>query len=78
MPVFTLRTGADVRDKIDWEGGVCGAIDSGLEAADLPAPYRVDFAEIQAAYRHLDTLCTAFYNALPDQEQGDPPCAPSA
>ena len=68
MPVFRLLTGDDVRQKIDWEGGLLGAIDSGLEAQDLPEAYRPDFAEIQRVYARLDELCTSFYSALPQED----------
>ena len=68
MPAFRLINGEDVREKIDWEGGLLGAIDSGLEAQDLPEEYRTAFNTIQRAYVLLDRMCTRFYDSLP---QGD-------
>jgi hypothetical protein len=65
VPEFTLRTGEDVRETIDWEGGICGAIDWGLDPSDLPERYRAGWTEICQVYAHLDQLCTAFYGALP-------------
>ena len=65
MPSFPLDTGEDVRDKIDWEGGICGALDWGLTADDLPLPYRDAWKQIADLYARLDELCTEFYAQLP-------------
>ena len=68
MPIFPLGDGFDLRDKIDWEGGVIGALEWGLETTDIPARYRGDWAEIAELYRHLDERCTTFYEGLPESE----------
>ncbi|NUQ99450.1 MAG: hypothetical protein HOY79_23810 [Streptomyces sp.] len=65
MPIFPLDTGHDVRDKVDWEGGVIGALEWGLDADDLPEQYRADWRVIAELYRQLDERCTAFYDGLP-------------
>lgn len=65
MPILPLDTGYDLRDKIDWEGGVIGALEWGLDADDLPEEYRADWRMIAKLYRQLDERCTVFYDCLP-------------
>ena len=65
MPIFPLDTGHDVRDKVDWEGGVIGALEWGLDADDLPEQYRAEWRVIAELYQQLDERCTAFYGGLP-------------
>jgi hypothetical protein len=35
LPAFPLDTGHDLRDKIDWEGGIIGALEWGLDPEDI-------------------------------------------
>jgi hypothetical protein len=72
MPTFPLDTGDDVRDKIDWEGGVWGALCWGLDADDLPEQYRDDWRMMAALYDELDERATAFYERLSPEPDGDP------
>ena len=65
MPGFPLDAGEDVRDKIDWEGGICGALDWGLTAGDLPMAYRDAWQQIADLYARLDELSTEFHAQLP-------------
>ena len=65
MPIFPLDTGHDLRDKIDWQGGIIGALEWGLEAEDIPKQYRAEWRIIAEPYQHLDEQCTAFYSGLP-------------
>lgn len=66
MPVFPLDTGHDLRDKLDWESGVIGALEWGLEADDLPEEYRAQWRVITDLYQQLDESCTAFYDGRPE------------
>lgn len=65
MPSFRLDTGHDLRDKIDWEGGIIGALEWGLNALDIPEQYRTEWRIIAELYQRLDEQCTAFYASLP-------------
>jgi hypothetical protein len=65
LPTFPLDTGYDLRDKVDWEGGVIGALEWGLDADDLPEQYRAEWRVIIELYQQLDERCTAFYDDLP-------------
>ena len=71
MPTFPLDTGDDVRDKIDWEGGVWGALCWGLAAEDLPEQYRDAWRSMAKLYDELDKRATAFYEQLPLEADGD-------
>lgn len=71
MPTFPLDTGDDVRDKIDWEGGVWGALCWGLAAEDLPEQYRDDWRSMARLYDELDERATAFYERLPPEVDSD-------
>lgn len=66
MPTFPLDNGYDLRDKIDWEGGVIDALEWGLEVNDLPKQYRPEWREIIQLYQQLDERCTVFYDDLPE------------
>jgi hypothetical protein len=68
LPVFPLDTGYDLRDKIDWEGGVIGALEWGLNAEDLPQQYRAEWRKITRLYQQLDERCTTFYSGLPGDD----------
>lgn len=68
MPTFPLDTGYDLRDKLDWEGGVIGALEWGLDADNLPEEYRAGWRAITELYRQLDERCTAFYEGLPQPD----------
>lgn len=70
MPIFPLDTGSGLRDKIDWEGGVIGALEWGLDANDLPVQYRAEWRIIAQLFQQLDELCTAFYDGLPNEDVG--------
>jgi len=71
MPAFPLDTGGDVRGKIDWEGGVWGALCWGLAAEDLPEQYREAWRFMAELYDELDKRATAFYEQLPPEIDGD-------
>jgi len=71
VPVFPLDTGDDVRDKIDWEGGVWGALCWGLAAEDLPEEFRDDWRLMARLYNELDERANAFYVRLPPESAGD-------
>lgn len=68
MPAFPLDTGYDLRDKIDWEGGVIGALEWGLNAEDLPLQYRAEWLKIARLYQQLDEHCTTFHSSLPGDD----------
>lgn len=65
MPTSPLDNGYDLRDKIDWEGGVIGALEWGLDPEDIPEQYRAEWRIIAELYQRLDEQCTAFYDGLP-------------
>lgn len=68
VPIFPLDTAADLRDKIDWEGGICGALDWGLTSDDIPAEFRTEWTAIAALYEKLDALCADLYARLPSPD----------
>jgi hypothetical protein len=68
LAAFPLDTGHDLKDKIDWEGGVIGALEWGLNTEDLPQQYRPEWQEITRLYQQLDERCTTFYDALPSND----------
>ena len=68
MPTFPLKTGYDLKDKIDWEGGVIGALEWGLYAEDLPEQYHAEWRVITELYQRLDERCATFYDGLPNDE----------
>ena len=67
MPTFPLDTGDEVRDKIDWEGGVWDALNWGLAAEDLPEQYRDDWRSLAKLYEELDLRAAEFYARLPSE-----------
>jgi len=67
MPAFPLDTGDDVRDKIDWEGGVWDALNWGLDAEDLPEQYRDDWRSLAKVYEELEQQAAEFYARLPPE-----------
>ncbi|WP_194904812.1 hypothetical protein [Catenulispora rubra] len=71
MPIFPLGSGDDVRNKIDWEGGVWGALCWGLTAEDLPEQYREDWQSMAELYQELDERADAFYAGLPPGDEGE-------
>ena len=68
MPAFPLDNGCDLRDKIDWEGGVIGALEWGLDPGDIPERYRAEWREIAQLYHQLDERCTIFHSGLPSDD----------
>ena len=72
MPTFPLDAGEDVRDEIDWEGGIWNALCRGLAADDLPEQYRDDWRTLVKLYDELDERAADFYARLPPENQDEP------
>ena len=64
---FKSRT--DLRDKIDWEGGITDALDYGIKTEDMPegdAELTEAWGKLEAAWRALAPLAEAVDNMLND------------
>lgn len=64
---------AAVRDKIDWEGGLTGALDYGLDVHDMPegdTELCEAWDKLATAYRALAPLTAAVEKLLEDAETG--------
>lgn len=71
MPTFPLDTGGDVRDKIDWEGGIWNAFNWGLAADELPEKYRDEGRTLASLYEELDGRAAEFYARLPPENEDE-------
>lgn len=53
-------TAQDLLDKINWEGGVLGAISYGISSDEVPAPIQQDWIRVESAV----TLSEDIYDRL--------------
>jgi hypothetical protein len=76
---MSFATRAEVRDKIEWEGGYVAALDYGLRVSDMPegdTELRDAWDKLWAAYREMGPFVAAVEKLLDvtgaDDEDADP------
>jgi len=71
---MTYKNRAEVTNKVDWEGGISGALEYGLTVDDMPpgdTELRDAWKRLEAAWKAFDAIETEVYALLDEDGEAD-------